>query len=250
MWQKILEILKKVGGTLLMSFVAFFMFLFFGGMDLDFDEEPVVDEYGYTEADDNLSMEQLIEYYGGEDAFIYDEEYGVYLYLELDDELKYIIDDSVSDAYVLLFDQAIAHYNELGFINISYERGDTTLLDDAEYYYAVFEVEEFEDDMEYAMGYNEIAWDVDGDIFYSVINLSTEVYEEYSEAEIIALLVHEIAHTFGLIDLYDLDFEDDSLMFYSYSEDGVDTFTEFDLFNLEFKYLEDYFLPDEAAPIE
>lgn len=90
------------------------------------------------------------------------------------------------------------------------------------------------------MGYNEIAWDTDGDIFYSVINLSTEVYEDYEEATIIALLVHEIAHTFGLVDLYDLDFEDDSLMFYADSEVAVDGFTEFDLFNLEFKYLEDY----------
>lgn len=122
-----------------MSFVAFFMFLFFGDMTLDFTEEPAVDEYGYTEADDNLSMEQLIEYYGGEEAYIYDEEYGVYLYLELDDELHYIIDDSVSDEYVALFDAAIMHYNELGFITITYERGDTTLLEDAEYYYVVFE---------------------------------------------------------------------------------------------------------------
>lgn len=223
-----------------MSLVAFFMFYYFGDLAVDFSDEPIVDEYGYTEADDSLPMEQLIEYYGGEKAYIFDEEGEVSLYLELDDELKYIIDESVSDEYVALFDQAIAHYNELGFISISYERGDTELLEDAEYYYAVFEVEKFEGDMEWAMGYNEISWDESGDIFYSVINLSTEVYELYTEAEIVALLVHEIAHTFGLVDLYDLDFEDDSLMFYSYSENGVDTFTEFDLFNLEFKYLEDY----------
>lgn len=142
MWEKIIEIVKKVGGVLLMSFVAFFMFLFFG--ELDFTEEPITDEYGYTDANDNLSIEQLIEYYGGEEAFIFDEEYGVYLYLELDDALHYIIDDSVSDAYVALFDKAITFYNDLGFVQITYERGDTELLEDAEFYYVVFELEAFE----------------------------------------------------------------------------------------------------------
>jgi hypothetical protein len=239
MWGKILEVLKKVGGVLLISFVTFFMFVFFGEATFNFDNEPVVDEYGYTEADDELPMEKLIEYYGGQDAYIYDEEYGVYLYLELDDELHYIIDDSVSDEYVALFDIAITHYNDLGFINISYERGDTVVAEDAEYYYAVFQVDAFEDDMQFAMGYNEIAWDVDGNIFYSVINLSWEVYENYDQEVIIALLVHEIAHTFGLKDIYDLDFEDDSLMFYADSEVAVDAFTEFDIFNLAFLYLEE-----------
>ena len=239
MWGKILEVLKKVGGVLLISFVTFFMFVFFGEATFNFDNEPVVDEYGYTEADDELPVEKLIEYYGGQDAYIYDEEYGVYLYLELDDELHYIIDDSVSDEYVALFDIAITHYNDLGFINISYERGDTAVAEDAEYYYAVFQVDAFEDDMQFAMGYNEIAWDVDGNIFYSVINLSWEVYENYDQEVIIALLVHEIAHTFGLKDIYDLDFEDDSLMFYADSEVAVDAFTEFDIFNLAFLYLEE-----------
>lgn len=230
-----------------MSFVTFFMFLFFGEATFNFDDQPVVDEYGYTEADDQLSMEQLIEYYGGQDAYIYDEEYGVYLYLELDDELLYIIDDSVSDEYVLLFDLAITHYNELGYVNIRYERGDTTLADDAEFYYAVFQVDAFEEDMQFAMGYNEIAWDIDGDIFYSVINLSWEVYEMYDQEAIIALLVHEIGHTFGLKDIYDLDFEDDSLMFYADSEVAVDAFTEFDLFNLAFMYMEEL---DEGMLLE
>ena len=240
MWQKILEILKKVGGVLLMSFTAFFMFLFFGELDLDFSEEPAADEYGYTEADDELPMEKLIEYYGGQDAYIYDEDLGVYLYLELDDELHYIIDDSVSDEYVLLFDLAIAHFNELGFITITYERGDTTLLEDADYYFAVFELEEFEDDLQYAMAYNELAYVPEGEIVYSVIYLSTDVYDDYDAETLIALLVHEIAHTFGLKDIYDYDFEDDSLMFFQDSEVAVDAFTEFDLFNLEYLYLEDY----------
>lgn len=246
MWQNILDILKKAGGVLLMSFTAFFMFLFFGGLDLDLDLNPV-DEYGYTDADDNLSMEQLIEYYGGQEAYIYDEDYGVYLYLELDDELHYIIDDSVSDAYVLLFDKAIAYYNELGYITITYERGDTTLLDDAEYYYAVFEEDAFTGDAMDAMAYNEISWDTDGDIFYSAIYLSTEIlYDDlYDDETLIALLVHEIAHTFGLKDIYDYDFEDDSLMFFQDSEVAVDEFTEFDLFNLEYLYLEDYFVVED-----
>lgn len=237
MWEKIIEIVKKVGGVLLMSFVAFFMFLFFG--ELDFTEEPITDEYGYTDANDNLSIEQLIEYYGGEKAFIFDEEYGVYLYLELDDELHYIIDDSVSDAYVALFDKAITFYNDLGFVQITYERGDTTLLEDAEFYYVVFELEAFEDDFADAMAFNEIAWTEDGNIVYSVIYLSTEVLGLYDEDILIALLVHEIAHTFGLKDIYDYDFEDDSIMFYRDSELTPATFTAFDLFNLEFKYLED-----------
>lgn len=237
MWEKIIEIVKKVGGVLLMSFVAFFMFLFFG--ELDFTEEPITDEYGYTDANDNLSIEQLIEYYGGEKAFIFDEEYGVYLYLELDDELHYIIDDSVSDAYVALFDKAITFYNDLGFVQITYERGDTTLLEDAEFYYVVFELEAFEDDFADAMAFNEIAWTEDGNIVYSVIYLSTEVLGLYDEDILIALLVHEIAHTFGLKDIYDYDFEDDSIMFYIDSELTPATFTAFDLFNLEFKYLED-----------
>lgn len=237
MWEKIIEIVKKVGGVLLMSFVAFFMFLFFG--ELDFTEEPITDEYGYTDANDNLSIEQLIEYYGGEKAFIFDEEYGVYLYLELDDELHYIIDDSVSDAYVALFDKAITFYNDLGFVQITYERGDTELLEDAEFYYVVFELEAFEDDFADAMAFNEIAWTEDGNIVYSVIYLSTEVLGLYDEDILIALLVHEIAHTFGLKDIYDYDFEDDSIMFYRDSELTPATFTAFDLFNLEFKYLED-----------
>jgi hypothetical protein len=253
MWQKIIEVVKKVGGILLMSFVAFFMFLWFG--ELGVTEDPInclaliaecgyEDEYGYTDADDELSIEQLIEYYGGQKAFIFDEEYGVYLYLELDDELHYIIDDSVSDAYVALFDKAIAYYNALGFITITYERGNTELLEDAEFYYAVFELEFFEDDFADAMAFNEIAWDEDGNIFYSVIYLSTEILDLYEEEVLIALLVHEIGHTFGLKDIYDYDFEDDSIMFYIDSELTPATFTEFDLFNLQFKYLEDYILAD------
>lgn len=245
MWRKILNILKKIGGVLLMSFTAFFMFLFFGGLDLDFDDEPAVDEYGYTDADDNLPMEQLIEYYGGQDAYIYDEDLGVYLYLALDDELHYIIDDSVSDEYVLLFDLAIAYFNELGYITITYERGDTTLLEDAEYYFAVFELDEFEEDLKGAMAYNEIGYDYDGEIFYSVISLSTEIYEDYDTDTLIALLVHEIAHTFGLKDIYDYDFEDDSLMFYRDSDIAAKEFTEFDLFNLEYLYLEDYIIIED-----
>jgi len=240
MWQNILNILKKIGGYLIMSFVAFFMFVFLGQTAFDFEDQT--DEYGYTEADDELPIEKLIEYYGGQDAFIYDEDYGVYLYLELDDELHFIIDDSVSDEYILLFDLAIAKYNELGFITITYERGDTTIADDAEYYYAVFQLDAFEDDLEFAMAYNEIAWDETGNIFYSVIYLSTEVYDLYEQDVLVALLVHEIAHTFGLKDIYDLDFEDDSLMFFQDSEVAALEFTEFDLFNLAFAYLEDYII--------
>jgi hypothetical protein len=242
MGKNILNILKTIGGYLLMSFVAFFMFLFFGEATFDFEDQT--DEYGYTEANDELPIEELIEYYGGQDAFIYDEDYGVYLYLELDDELHFIIDDSVSDEYVLLFDLAIAKYNELGFIEITYERGDTTLAEDAEYYYAVFQLDAFEGDSEDAMAYNEIAWDETGNIFYSVIYLSTEVYDLYDQDILVALLVHEIAHTFGLKDIYDLDFEDDSIMFFQDSEIAALEFTEFDLFNLEFAYLEDYIIAE------
>lgn len=89
------------------------------------------------------------------------------------------------------------------------------------------------------MAFNEIAWTEDGNIVYSVIYLSTEVLGLYDEDILIALLVHEIAHTFGLKDIYDYDFEDDSIMFYIDSELTPATFTAFDLFNLEFKYLED-----------
>jgi hypothetical protein len=242
MGKNILNILKTIGGYLLMSFVAFFMFLFFGEATFDFEDQT--DEYGYTEADDELPIEKLIEYYGGQKAFIYDEVYGVYLYLELDDELHFIIDDSVSDEYVLLFDLAITKYNELGFIAITYERGDTTLAEDAQYYYAVFQFDAFEGDAEDAMAYNEIAWDETGNIFYSVIYLSTEVYDLYDQDILVALLVHEIAHTFGLKDIYDLDFEDDSLMFFQDSEIAALEFTEFDLFNLEFAYLEDYIIAE------
>jgi hypothetical protein len=242
MVKNILNILKTIGGYLLMSFVAFFMFLFFGEATFDFEDQT--DEYGYTEANDELPIEELIEYYGGQDAFIYDEDYGVYLYLELDDELHFIIDDSVSDEYVLLFDLAITKYNELGFIAITYERGDTTLAEDAEYYYAVFQFDAFEGDAEDAMAYNEIVWDETGNIFYSVIYLSTEVYDLYDQDILVALLVHEIAHTFGLKDIYDLDFEDDSLMFFQDSEVAALEFTEFDLFNLEFAYLEDYIIAE------
>jgi hypothetical protein len=242
MGKNILNILKTIGGYLLMSFVAFFMFLFFGEATFDFEDQT--DEYGYTEADDELPIEKLIEYYGGQKAFIYDEVYGVYLYLELDDELHFIIDDSVSDEYVYLFDLAITKYNELGFITITYERGDTTLAEDAQYYYAVFQFDAFEGDAEDAMAYNEIAWDETGNIFYSVIYLSTEVYDLYEQDILVALLVHEIAHTFGLKDIYDLDFEDDSLMFFQDSEIAALEFTEFDLFNLEFAYLEDYIIAE------
>ena len=242
MVKNILNILKTIGGYLLMSFVAFFMFLFFGQATFDFEDQT--DEYGYTEANDELPIEELIEYYGGQDAFIYDEDYGVYLYLELDDELHFIIDDSVSDEYVLLFDLAIAKYNELGFIEITYERGDTTLAEDAEYYYAVFQLDFFEGDAEDAMAYNEIVWDEAGNIFYSVIYLSTEVYDLYEQDVLVALLVHEIAHTFGLKDIYDLDFEDDSIMFFQDSDIAALEFTEFDLFNLEFAYLEDYIIAE------
>ena len=242
MGKNILNILKTIGGYLLMSFVAFFMFLFFGEATFDFEDQT--DEYGYTEANDELPIEKLIEYYGGQKAFIYDEDYGVYLYLELDDELHFIIDDSVSDEYVLLFDLAITKYNELGFIAITYERGDTEIAEDAEYYYAVFQLDAFEGDAEDAMAYNEIAWDETGNIFYSVIYLSTEVYDLYEQDVLVALLVHEIAHTFGLKDIYDLDFEDDSLMFFQDSQIAALEFTEFDLFNLEFAYLEDYIIAE------
>ena len=94
------------------------------------------------------------------------------------------------------------------------------------------------------MAYNEIAWDETGNIFYSVIYLSTEVYDLYDQDILVALLVHEIAHTFGLKDIYDLDFEDDSLMFFQDSEIAALEFTEFDLFNLEFAYLEDYIIAE------
>jgi hypothetical protein len=69
----------------------------------------------------------------------------------------------------------------------------------------------------------------------------------YDQEAIIALLVHEIGHTFGLKDIYDLDFEDDSLMFYADSEVAVDAFTEFDLFNLAFMYMEEL---DEGMLLE
>jgi hypothetical protein len=242
MGKNILNILKTIGGYLLMSFVAFFMFLFFGQATFDFEDQT--DEYGYTEANDELPIEELIEYYGGQDAFIYDEDYGVYLYLELDDELHFIIDDSVSDEYVFLFDLAITKYNELGFITITYERGDTEIAEDAEYYYAVFQLDAFEGDAEDAMAYNEIVWDETGNIFYSVIYLSTEIYDLYEQDVLVALLVHEIAHTFGLKDIYDLDFEDDSIMFFQDSDIAALEFTEFDLFNLEFAYLEDYIIAE------
>ena len=240
MWEDMLNITKKAGEIMLFSVVAFFAFLLFGDIVFRFEDTPVTDEYGYTNADDNLTMEQLIEYYGGEAAYIYDPNYGVYLYLENDDNLHYLIDDSVTDEYVALFDRAITFYNELGFVNITYERADTTLdLDNLpDNYYAVFEYETFEDDFLDAMAYNEIAWDFTGNIWYSVIYLSTDVYYSYDNDTLIALLVHEIGHTFGLVDLYDADFADDSIFYYRDVEGAPTELTEFDIYNLRYLYEE------------
>jgi len=131
---------------MLFSVVAFFAFLLFGDIVFRFEDTPVTDEYGYTDADDNLTMEQLIEYYGGEAAYIYDPDYDVYLYLENDDNLHYLIDDSVTDEYVALFDRAITFYNELGFVNITYERAGTLDLDNLPEgnSFAVFQHQTFE----------------------------------------------------------------------------------------------------------
>lgn len=233
------DVIKKGLLIVLMSVLTFFAFVFLGGIDLSLIEEAQVDEYGYTLDDDGLTMEQLIEYYGGQEAYIYDDVYDdTYLYLSVDDELHYYIDDDVSLEYILIFEEAIGEFNDLGFITITYEITDVVITDGVSYDYGfvVLEYQTFEDDMLDAMAYNEISWDESGDIIYSAIHLSTDNYYLYEDEVLISLLIHEIAHTFGLVDLYDDDFNDDSIMYYMDHELMPTTFTEFDIYNLRFMY--------------
>ena len=130
--------------------------------------------------------------------------------------------------------------NELEFIAITYEVREVTLDDMlALNGYYVIEDEFFEGDVADAMAYNSIYWDETGNIVYSELHLSLENYYLYEDEVIVALIIHELGHTFGLVDLYDYDFEDDSLMFYAESEIAPLFFTEFDIYNLALLYDEE-----------
>jgi hypothetical protein len=179
------------------------------------------------------------EYYYGAKAFI--EEGSNLLYFgDHDEGVSVCIDSGMGEELVGITILAVQEYDALDYISLNYHLGEDGCGDSEVIRVTTYrdtEIDICSDDDKNVIGCNEFYYQQStGNIVGSTIYYNLNIFDEVSYEEKLHTAVHELGHTFGLVDLYDELLESVSIMYYSLGEIVLTSLTEWDESNLAWMY--------------
>jgi predicted Zn-dependent protease len=186
---------------------------------------------GYT-------VEELIAFYAGERSFTSDNGFIVHMPDSKIGSIDACIDSTMEQKYIDASIAAIVEYNKLEYVGIEY-----TLSDSCDNQYMIFgqyddqERDYCSDDDSTVVACNLSYYNAEnGQIMESTLMYNDRIMDELSQEDIVNTAIHEIGHSFGLVDLYEDEFAAISIMYYQTSEYIFTELTQFDIDNLNWFY--------------
>ena len=186
---------------------------------------------GYT-------VEELIAFYAGERSFTSDNGFIVHMPDSKIGSIDACIDSTMEQKYIDASIAAIVEYNKLEYVGIEY-----ILSDSCENQYMIFgqyddqERDYCSDDDSTVVACNLAYYNAEnGQIMESTLMYNDRIMDELSQEDIVNTAIHEIGHSFGLVDLYEDEFAAISIMYYQTSEYIFTELTQFDIDNLNWFY--------------
>jgi predicted Zn-dependent protease len=186
---------------------------------------------GYT-------VEELIAFYAGERSFTSDNGFIVHMPDSKIGSIDACIDSTMEQKYIDASIAAIVEYNKLEYVGIEY-----ILSDSCDNQYMIFgqyddqERDYCSDDDSRVVACNLAYYDAaNGQIMESTLMYNDRIMDELSQEDIVNTAIHEIGHSFGLVDLYEDEFAAISIMYYQTSEYIFTELTQFDIDNLNWFY--------------
>jgi predicted Zn-dependent protease len=186
---------------------------------------------GYT-------VEELIAFYAGERSFTSDNGFIVHIPDDKIGSIDACIDNTMEQKYIDASIAAIEEYNKFDYVNISYILSNYC----AEEYMIFGQYDDQErdycsDDDSTVVACNLAYYDAaNGQIMESKLMYNDRVMDELSQEDIVNTAIHEMGHSFGLVDLYEDEFAAISIMYYQTSEYIFTELTQFDIDNLNWFY--------------
>jgi predicted Zn-dependent protease len=186
---------------------------------------------GYT-------VEELIAFYAGERSFTSDNGFIVHMPDSKIGSIDACIDSTMEQKYIDASIAAIVEYNKLEYVGIEY-----ILSDSCDNQYMIFgqyddqERDYCSDDDSTVVACNLAYYNAEnGQIMESTLMYNDRIMDELSQEDIVNTAIHEIGHSFGLVDLYEDEFAAISIMYYQTSEYIFTELTQFDIDNLNWFY--------------
>jgi predicted Zn-dependent protease len=182
--------------------------------------------------------EELIAFYAGAKSFT--SSGGLIVHIP-DSKVGFIdacIDSTMEQKYIDASIAAIAEYNKLEYVGIEYILSSSC----ADQYMIFGQYDDQErdycsDDDSRVVACNLSYYDLaNGQIIESKLMYNDRIMDELSQEDILNTAIHEIGHTFGLVDLYEDEFAAISIMYYQTSEYIFTELTQFDIDNLNWFY--------------
>jgi predicted Zn-dependent protease len=186
---------------------------------------------GYT-------VEELIAFYSGEKSFSSYAGNIIHIPFEKLDSIDACIDNTMDQQYIDASIAAIAEYNKFDYVNITY-----ILSNYCAEQYMIFgqyddqETDYCSDDDSRVVACNLSYYNlINGQVIESKLMYNNRIMQEMEYNEVLNTAVHEVGHTFGLVDLYEDEFAAISIMYYQTSEYIFTELTQFDIDNLNWFY--------------
>jgi predicted Zn-dependent protease len=186
---------------------------------------------GYT-------VEELIAFYAGERSFTSNNGFIVHIPDSKIGSIDACIDSTMEQKYIDASIAAIVEYNKLEYVGIEY-----ILSDFCDNQYMIFgqyddqERDYCSDDDSTVVACNLAYYNAEnGQIMESTLMYNDRIMDELSQEDIVNTAIHEIGHSFGLVDLYEDEFAAISIMYYQTSEYIFTELTQFDIDNLNWFY--------------
>jgi len=186
---------------------------------------------GYT-------VDELVAFYSGEKSFSSYAGNIIHIPFEKLDSIDACIDNTMDQQYIDASIAAIAEYNKFDYVNITYILSNYCTNE-----YMIFgqyddqETDYCSDDDSKVVACNLAYYDLaNGQIMESKLMYNDRIMDELSQEDILNTAIHEIGHSFGLVDLYEDEFAAISIMYYQTSEYIFTELTQFDIDNLNWFY--------------
>jgi hypothetical protein len=194
----------------------------------------IYDEYSIT------TVAEAKEYYGGERSFIVDGTTLLY-FGAYDDNVSVCIDGTMGEELINISIIAVEEYDALEYISLTYHVDEDGCDYESEIVYitsyrdSVTDV--CSDDDSDVLGCNVFEYESStGIITNSGIYFNLDLFDDLEYEVKLHTAVHELGHTFGLIDLEEPLLEPVSIMYYSMGEIVLTSLTEWDKANLAWMY--------------
>jgi len=197
--------------------------------DFDFDDSPYFS-----------NVNEAKEYYYGENAFIKDGSKVLY-FGDYNKGVSVCIDGTMGEELVNITILAVNEYDSLSYISLKYHVSEVGCDTDVEVIYVTTyrdtETDVCSDDDSDVIGCNSFFYNTStGEIANSGIYYNLNIFDTVSYEVKLHTAVHELGHTFGLVDLYEKLLEPVSIMYYSMGDIVLTSLTSWDKSNLAWMY--------------